>query len=115
MKSIYVAEQDSVALPIPSSIAIDLAPELAVLSLLDATCLIATRALACAHPEIGTIEHRADASGCCAPAFPSAAACTASCIISHLDALRFGITSYWHSISRDLPGAAVVPDQKITL
>jgi len=49
MRSIYVAEQDSVALPIPSSVAIDLAPQLAVLSLLDATCLIATRALACAH------------------------------------------------------------------
>ena len=114
MKSICVAEQDSVALPIPSSIAIDLAPELAVLSLLDATCVIATRALACAHPEIGTIEHRPDVPGC-APAFPSAAACTASCIISHLDALRFGITSYWHSMSRELPGIADLPDQQSTL
>ena len=114
MKSIYVAEQNSIALPIPSSIAIDLAPELAVLSLLDATCVIATRALACAHPEIGTIEHRPDSSGC-APAFPSAAACTASCIISHLDALRFGITSYWHAMSRELPGVALVPDQEYSL
>ena len=113
MQAIYVAEQDSFALPIPSSVAIDLAPELAVLSLLDATCLIATRALACAHPEIGTIEHRPDASGC-APAFPSASACTASCIISHLNALRFGITSYWRSMSRELPGVAVVPEQEDT-
>jgi len=112
MKSIYVAEQNSVALPIPSSVAIDLAPELAVLSLLDATCVIATRALACAHPEIGTTEHQPAG---CAPAFPSASACTASCIISHLDALRFGITSYWHSMSRELPGVAVVPDQGNTL
>jgi hypothetical protein len=114
MKHICVAEQNTVALPIPSSVAIDLAPELAVLSLLDATCLIATRALACAHPEIGTIEHRPEATGC-APAFPSAAACTASCLISHLDALRFGITSYWHSMSRELPGVAVVPDQENSL
>ena len=114
MKSIYVAEQDSVALTIPSSIAIDLAPELAVLSLLDATCLIATRALACAHPEIGSIDDQPVAPDC-APLFPSAAACTASCIISHLDALRFGITSYRRSIDRDLPGIAAVPVEKITL
>jgi len=114
MKSIYVAEQDSLALPIPSSVAIDLAPELAVLSLLDATCVIAIRALACAHPEIGTVEHQPDATGC-TPAFPSAAACTASCIISHLDALRFGITSYWHSMSRELPGVALAPGQENTL
>lgn len=114
MKSIYVAEQDTVALPIPSSAAINLAPELAILSLLEASCLIATRALACAHPEIGTIEHRSD-DQCCEPAFPSAAACTASCIISHLDALRFGITSYLHSMSRELPGVAAEPDQEITI
>lgn len=113
MKSIYVAEQNTVALPIPSAVAIDLAPELAVLSLLDATCLIATRALACAHPEIGTIEHQNDAPGC-APLFPSASACTASCIITHLDALRFGITSYRRSISRELPGIADVQDQENT-
>ena len=111
MKSIYVAEQDSISLPIPSSIAIDLAPELAVLSLLDATCLIATRALACAHPEIGTIEHQVVAQRR-EPAFPSASACTASCIISLLDALRFGIASYWRSMARELPGVALVPDQE---
>ena len=114
MKSIYVAEQDSVALPIPSSIAIDLAPELAVLSLLDATCVVATRALACAHPEIGTIDEAQDLPDC-PPAFPSASACTASSIIAHLEALRFGITSYWHLMSRELPGVAVVPDQENTL
>ncbi len=111
MKSIYVAEQDTVALPIPSSAAIDLAPELAVIALLDATCLIATRALACAHPEISTIERRQGAQDC-DPAFPSAAACTASCIISHLEALRFGIASYRRSMARALPGIAAEPDQK---
>ena len=111
MKSICVAEQETVALPIPSSVAIDLAPELVVLSLLDATCLIATRALACAHPEIGTIEHQPGGQSC-EPAFPSASACTASCIISLLDALRFGIASYWRSMARELPGVALVPDQE---
>lgn len=114
MQAIYVAEQDSVAVPVPSSAAIDLAPELAVLSLLDATCVIATRSLACAHPEIGTIEHQR-AGHDCEPAFPSAAACTASCLISHLEALRFGITSYWRSRSRELPGIAVVPVQQNVL
>jgi len=110
MKAIYVAEQDSVAVPIPSSAAIDLAPELAVLSLLEATCVIATRSLACAHPEIGTIERQLDGHDC-GPAFPSASACTASCLISHLEAVRFGISSYWRSRSRELPGVAVPPDQ----
>jgi len=111
MKSIYVAEQNTVGLPIPSSAAIDLAPELAVLSLLEATCHIATRALASAHPEIGTVEHELQPHDC-APLFPSAAACTASCIISHLEALCFGITSYRRSIDRELPGIAAVPDQE---
>jgi hypothetical protein len=114
MKSIYVAKQETVALPIPSSVAIELAPELAVLSLLDAICLIATRALACAHPEIGSIDEQPVAPEC-APLFPSAAACTASCIISHLDALHFGITSYRRSIDRELPGIASVPVEENTL
>lgn len=114
MKSFYVAEQDTVALPIPSSVAIDLAPELAVLSLLDAICLIATRALACAHPEIGTIEHQREGKDC-QPTFPSAAACTASSIISHLEALRFGIGSYRRSLSRELPGVTKAPDQEYIL
>jgi len=109
MKSINVAEQHSLALPIPSAIAIDLAPELAVLSLLDATCLIVTRALACAHPEIGSIDYQCDSPGC-APTFPSASACIASSIITHLEAVRFGISSYRRSRSRELPGIATSPD-----
>lgn len=110
MKSLPVAEQVIVALPIPTILAMDLVPELATLTLLDATCVISIRALACAHPEIGFIDDQAVAPGC-APLFPSAAACTASCIISHLEAVRFGINSYRCSIDRNLPGVAAAPDQ----
>jgi hypothetical protein len=114
MKSIDVAQQNTLSLPIPSAIAIDLAPELAVLSLLDATCLIVTRALSCAHPEIGSADYLCDVPGS-APAFPSASACTASSIITHLEALRFGISSYRRSRSRELPGIAAAPDQESML
>ena len=103
MKSINVAEQDFAAVPIPSAVDFDLAPELAVLSLLEAAALIAVRALACAHPEIGSTDDPQDPPDR-APTFPSASACTASAIIAHLDALRFGIASYRRSRSQDIPG-----------
>ena len=111
MKSINVAEHDSIAVPIPCAIGFELAPELAVLSLLDATALIAVRALACTHPEIGTIDEAQDLPDC-PPAFPSASACTASSIIAHLEALRFGITSYRRSRYRELSGIVAAPDHQ---
>ena len=108
MKTLNVADNDTFTLPVPSSICLDCAPELPLLALLEAAAVIATRALAAAHPEIGTLEdyHSSPHS---APLFPSASACTASSIIMHLDALRFGISSYRRSRDRELPGVASVP------
>lgn len=107
MKTINVADNDTFTLPVPSSICLDCAPELPLLALLEAAAVISERALAAAHPEIGTLEdcHSAPQH---APLFPGASACTASSIIMHLDALRFGIASYRRSRDRELPGVASV-------
>ena len=108
MKTINVADNDTFSLPVPSIISLDLAPELSLLALLEAAAIIASRALAAAHPEIGTLEdcHSTPEN---APLFPCASACTASSIIAHLEALRFGIASYRRSRDRELPGLASVP------
>ncbi len=108
MHTIHVADEEIVSIRLPSNAALELTPELAILSLLEATLLVAIRALASAHPEIGSVDDPGQAPGE-PPAFPSASACTADSIITHLDAVRFGIESYRRSITREMLSCIVDP------
>ena len=94
-------DEEPVMLRIPAKPTIDLAPQLAVLSLLDANIMVARRALAAAHPN--TAPHQPGYSlHCPSPVGPSPAS-TAQDIITLLTAVRFGIESYRRLVVARLP------------
>jgi hypothetical protein len=110
MKSIV--DEETITITIPTSVSLDLTPELTILSLLKASIPLTIKALTCAHPDIASFEnshgrHRPSSLAL------SASACTADSIISHLNALHFGIESYHRSRTRDMSWAEEPPVEDV--
>lgn len=96
-----IAHELATSLPILPRFPFERAPELDILSLLDASVLVAIRAVTCAHP---VLESRSDNSDPInpAPLYLHANECTAMAILAHLEALRCAISSYHLSRTKEL-------------
>lgn len=96
-----IAHELATSLPILPRFPFDRAPELDILCLLDASVLVAIRAVTCAHPVLASrIDHPDPQSP--PPLYLRANECTAMAILSHLEALRCAISSYHRSRTKEL-------------
>lgn len=96
-----IAHQLATALPVLPRPPFEKAPELDILSLLDAAALVAIRAATCAHPVLASQSGNSQPSDP-APLYLRANECTALAILSHLEALRFAISSYHRCRTKEL-------------